>query len=78
MFEIKIIKKNNPDKAVAYSNDNNRRPLKNSAFPPSPSLSAVYRKHWRILLLFKELRNMRENILNINILSKYGDYSAAA
>jgi hypothetical protein len=38
MFEIKIIKKNNrPDKAVAYSNDNNRRPLKIwlSPFPVS-------------------------------------------
>jgi hypothetical protein len=42
MFRINTTKKNNrPDKAVAYGNDDNRRPLKNSAFHSSVPLPRI-------------------------------------
>lgn len=73
MFRINITKKNNSyDKAVAYSNDDNRRPLKNSASPLlRRPLCPAYRKHRNMLLLFKELRNARYSNTDDNIPQKW-------
>jgi hypothetical protein len=59
------MKKNNSlDIAVAYSNDDNRRPLKNSAFlPPSLPLLTVLlsrlQKALKKVVIVQKLRNVR-------------------